>query len=377
MTPFEEPAQADLETRPQVPHATYRPGVPAGRKPLSGRDILGLVLTALMMAAGSVSLAVYQWKVRPVDRPEVVTAPAQPEPVAPAVKIEPAPVAVEPSPKPEPVAPVPAFSEEELEARRAEAERLEREAADKLTKTRADSAAITDALTGWKKMLGTAISSRTAAETAALERQAAAATVESINRSYQELTSETAQILKTPKPPREALSGFSPVAKPAKGQEYHFEVRGDRIAFIDIQQLLELVKKDVQIRMRLSGSPRGIQSEVGPVGDFGLAYEIGPMNDMLGGTGVGLKGWEVVPARDPRGETVERSAQALSEFDRTIRRLSPTSATITMWVYPDGFGTFRIMRDRLHALGYMVAARPLPEGIPVRGSPMGSISAGQ
>ena len=198
-----------------------------------------------------------------------------------------------------------------------------------------------------------------------------------MNRRYSELTAETAKILKTPKPPREALSGFSPVAKPAKGQEYHFEVRGDRIAFIDIQQLLELVKKDVQIRMRLSGSPRGIQSEVGPVGDFGLAYEIGPMNDMLGGTGVGLKGWEVVPARDPRGETVERSAQALSEFDRAIRKLSPSSATITMWVYPDGFGTFRIMRDRLHALGFMVAARPLPADIPVRGSPMGSISAGQ
>ncbi|MBI1324525.1 hypothetical protein GC170_15260 [bacterium] len=377
MNPLEEPSQAISETHPPVPHAKFRPDTPNGSRPTSSKGVLGLVLTALMMAAGSVSLAVFQWVSRSPDRSEPVAVSTQAEPVAaPATKVEPAPVAVEPPPI-EPVAPLPAYSEEEIAARRQEAERLEREAAENQAKSQADSSAITDAVTGWKKMLGTAVSSRIAAETAALNRQAAAATVESMNRRYKELTAETAQVLKTPKPPREALSGYSPVAKPAKGQEYHFEVRGDRIAFIDIQQLLELVKKDVQIRMRLSGSPRGIQSEVGPVGDFGLAYEIGPMNDMLGGTGVGLKGWEVVPARDPRGETVERSAQALSEFDRTIRRLSPSSATITMWVYPDGFGTFRIMRDRLHALGFMVAARPLPQDIPVRGSPMGSISAGQ
>lgn len=377
MTPIEEPARAGIETRPPVPHAIFRPNVPTSEKSTRASGFLGLVFTALMMATGSVSLALYQWLARPVGPPEPALVVAQAEPAAPVAKLEPEPIVIELPPPPEPVAPVPAFSEEELAARRAEAERLERQAAAKQARTDADSAAIRDALTGWKSMLGTAVSSRTAAETAALERQAAAATVESMKARYKELTAETAQILKTPKPPREALSGFSPVAKPAKGQEYHFEVRGDRIAFIDIQQLLELVKKDVQIRMRLSGSPRGIQSEVGPVGDFGLAYEIGPMNDMLGGTGVGLKGWEVVPTRDPRGETVERSAQALSDFDRTIRRLSPSSATITMWVYPDGFGTFRIMRDRLHALGFMVAARPLPEGIPVRGSPMGSISAGQ
>jgi hypothetical protein len=48
-----------------------------------------------------------------------------------------------------------------------------------------------------------------------------------------------------------------------------------------------------------------------------------------------------------------------------------------MWVYPSGFETFRRLRDQLHAQGYMVAARPLPEGVPVRGSPSGSLSAGQ
>jgi hypothetical protein len=333
------------------------------------------------MAIGAVSLVVYQWvgMSRPPVTPVAEIVRSVPVVVAPQ-PVEPQPATVEPPPPPvveEPKPVAPAFSEQELAAKKAEAARIELAA--KAFQARGQTAAesVKDALESWKRLRGTASSSVIASQTAALERQAAVANIEALNRHYSELTAETAKILKAPKPEREALSGFSPVAKPAKGQEFHFEVRRDRLAFIDLQQMLELVKKDVQIRMRLSGSPRGIQSEVGPVGDFNLAYEIGPMNDAIGGTGVGLKGWELVPTKDPRGETVERAAQPLSEFDRAIKRLSPTSATITMWVYPDGFGTFRIMRDRLHALGFMVAARPLPEGVPVRGSPTGSISAGQ
>lgn len=373
MITVEEPRQIRPETSAEPDQnavRTHTPGIPAS-----------VVLSALTMAAVSIALAAYQlfgstlasWTLsditvsKPVPPPAASIEPLPPEPLAP----EPPPQQAEP--------PVlsPAISDERLAAMAAEAQQFEHAIAADRGKLEGASAAVSEALDAWKRLNRTAASSEIAAKTAGLQRDAAVAGIRSLRKRYEELARETAEVLKTPKPPREALSGFSPVAKPAKGQEYHFEVRAGHVAFIDLQQLLELVKKDVQIRMRLSGSPRGIQSEVGPVGEFGLAYEIGPMNDMLGGTGVGLKGWEIVPARDPRGESAERAAQPLSEFDRAIRRLSPSSATITMWVYPDGFDLFRILRDRLHAQGFMVAARPLPEGVPVRGSPMGSISAGQ
>jgi hypothetical protein len=48
-----------------------------------------------------------------------------------------------------------------------------------------------------------------------------------------------------------------------------------------------------------------------------------------------------------------------------------------MWIYPDGFELFRKLRDDLHARGFMVAARPLPDGMSIRASPAGSQSAGQ
>jgi hypothetical protein len=90
-----------------------------------------------------------------------------------------------------------------------------------------------------------------------------------------------------------------------------------------------------------------------------------------------LRGWEIVPEHEGRGETYERTRQPISQYALTINRLSPSRATITMWIYPDGFALYRKLRDDLHARGYTVAARPLPEGMAIRGSPAGSISAGQ
>ena len=50
---------------------------------------------------------------------------------------------------------------------------------------------------------------------------------------------------------------------------------------------------------------------------------------------------------------------------------------MTLWVYPDSFTLFRKLREDLQARGYLVAARPLPDGMAIRGSPAGSLSAGQ
>ncbi len=90
-----------------------------------------------------------------------------------------------------------------------------------------------------------------------------------------------------------------------------------------------------------------------------------------------LLGWEVIPEGNNRGETYEATRSPSSNYARAINRLSPGRDTITMWIYPDGFPLYRKLRDDLHARGFLVAARPLPEGTAIRGSPVGSVSAGQ
>jgi hypothetical protein len=199
------------------------------------------------------------------------------------------------------------------------------------------------------------------------------------------LKDEVAALAKAPKPRRALPIDPSPVATVTEGEEFHFEVRRDRVAYIDLERLLEKAKADARIRLRMA--PVGaapIEATVGPVGPFSLQYVMGrTLSDSIGdlldlrGPTYSLLGFEVVPEGDLRGETFEIAMRPASSFSRAINRLNPQKVTLTLWVYPDGFALYRRLRDALHARGFLVAARPLPFGIPIRGSPSGSFSAAQ
>jgi hypothetical protein len=198
------------------------------------------------------------------------------------------------------------------------------------------------------------------------------------------LAKEVAALEKAPVPRAKALLAKSAVAKPTDGIEYHFEVRRDRVSFIDLDRLVDQVKSDARLRLRLGGSRGVIASTVGPVGSFSLRYQMGRaisenLADLLDARDVTytLRSWEVIPEAENRGEGYEATKSTTSDFGRAIRRLNPERDTITMWIYPDGFQLYRQLRDDLHARGFMVAARPLPAGMAIRGSPVGSLSAGQ
>jgi hypothetical protein len=199
------------------------------------------------------------------------------------------------------------------------------------------------------------------------------------------LKDEVAALAKAPKPRRALPIDPSPVATVTEGEEFHFEVRRDRIAFIDLERLLEKARDDARVRLRMAGGgATPIEATVGPVGPFSLQYIMGrTLSDSIGdlldlrGPSYSLLGFEVVPEGDLRGETFDVALRPASAFSRAINRLNPPKATITLWIYPDGFALYRRLRDHLHARGFLVAARPLPFGIPIRGSPSGSFSAGQ
>ena len=90
-----------------------------------------------------------------------------------------------------------------------------------------------------------------------------------------------------------------------------------------------------------------------------------------------LRAWEIVPEFENRGETYEATKNPISEFSRAINRINPARATITLWVYPDSFTLYRRLRNELVEQGFSVAARPLPDGMTIRGSPQGTQSAAQ
>jgi hypothetical protein len=197
------------------------------------------------------------------------------------------------------------------------------------------------------------------------------------------LNAEVAQLRSLPLPKATSILSKNPVSRPAKADEFHFELRHDRVSFIDLDRMLELAKSDAQVKLRMADRMGVLTSQVGPVGWFSLSYVLGraqsSIEELLERHSIrfDLRGWEVVPTTENRGETYASTRNPISEYARAINRLSPGRSVVTMWVYPDSFNLYRTLRDELNDRGFSVAARPLPEGMLIRGSPLGSVSATQ
>jgi hypothetical protein len=266
----------------------------------------------------------------------------------------------------------------EVSEKRGEAEREWRRAEERLAAAEVGRSEAKERMEGLK------------AEVAILEERAADAEQERarLAEEIRGLKAELAALAAAPIRRRaRPLLERNPVARPPGGEEYHFEVRGDRVAYINLNALLDRLKVDARIQLRTMSAPRPIEGEVGPVGWFLLRYRMIPAGLELGGGGIGGRGllqtsftlseWEVVPRQALRGETLAEALSPASDFGRAVSVLDPQRDAITLWVYPDGFTLYRQIRDWLHERGFLVAARPLPAEMPIRGSPSGSISAGQ
>ena len=197
------------------------------------------------------------------------------------------------------------------------------------------------------------------------------------------LKTEIAALRTVPRPKASSILTKSPVARPSSNDEFHFELHRNRVSFINLDRLLELARADAQVRIRMSDRTGLINSQVGP--DRILFPELrarsrnSGIDELIQRQSIrfDLKGWEIVPESEQRGDTYERTRNPVSEYARAINRLTPGRSVVTFWVYPDSFELYRRLRAELIAGNFSVAGRPLPEGMTIRGSPMGSVSAAQ
>ena len=79
------------------------------------------------------------------------------------------------------------------------------------------------------------------------------------------LAKEVATLRSAPRPKTISILSKSPVARPVADDEYHFELRRNRITFIDLDKLMQLTKADAQMRVRMSDRAGVVSSKVGPV----------------------------------------------------------------------------------------------------------------
>ena len=178
---------------------------------------------------------------------------------------------------------------------------------------------------------------------------------------------------------------LSPVSKPATDDELHFRLAGGRIAHIPLQQLLSRLKDQVTTKRSAVMKLSQYEGVVGPVGGFTMNYtversELGPLQALQmgarGGYRISVSRWVLQPAETLEAEKVSDAVVIGSRFRQILETAAPDT-TVTVWLYPDGFTDFGKVRELAHGLHLRIAARPLPEGMPIVGSPNGSQSSGQ
>jgi len=178
----------------------------------------------------------------------------------------------------------------------------------------------------------------------------------------------------------------TPLGKTVFGKEVHFRLLEGRIAYVPVEELIEEVKGDGRARLwKLDGELTEVTETAGPIDGFRIRYTMErveiPVEQRIktGRTGhiVQLKSFELVPVGRQLGEPVERAYQPGSRFQRTLAELDKQRTTVTLWVYPDSFASFRMLKKFLFEQGYATAARPLVPGVLIGGSPRGTRSSAE
>jgi hypothetical protein len=177
---------------------------------------------------------------------------------------------------------------------------------------------------------------------------------------------------------------LAPVTRAVESDEVHFRVSRHRISAIPLEELLERWKSQVLSRRSVMMRLNQFEGRVGPVNGYYLDYVVekeGPstLEALRNGettTRVNMSRWTITVDSDAMEESIDEAVRPGSRFRQSIESVPPDSV-ITIWIYSDSFSSFPALREVAHGLQLRVAARPLPEGTPIVGSPNGSRSTAQ
>ena len=190
-------------------------------------------------------------------------------------------------------------------------------------------------------------------------------------------------ILAKQAPPKGIIEHLpTPMAKTVFGKEHHLRPAGNRLSIVPWDALVEQLKADAPKKIWRLRETESFTESLGPIDNFWMRYTMKRTEVTLPGRGAvqqraELDRFVLGPIDESVGEPVEQVFRDQSEFATLIRSLDPNRATITIWVYPDSFQHYRAFKKYLFDRGFLTAARPLPEGHPIGGSPDGSRSAAE
>lgn len=176
----------------------------------------------------------------------------------------------------------------------------------------------------------------------------------------------------------------TPISHTVAGKEAHFQLLGGRLVQVPLDELVDELKQQARHKAyKLRDLPE-VTETVGPIDGFRLRYTLERVDVPIEtqfesgrASIIRLFQYALVPMSDQLGEPMDAALAQGSRFRRALAGLNSRNTTITVWTYSDSFAEYRKLKEELYLLGFAVAARPLPMGYPIGGSPQGSSSAAQ
>ena len=338
-------------------------------------NLVGILIILIVIAG----LRAGQLPQQPTNEPLTLAD----EPAALELADEPLPLVPEPEPGPEPLQPSPELIRQ---ARSLEDEvaGLERASAERA----AEFKAAADRYRALQQQIAEAQKAVAESETGLESHEKSLAELQSdLDKNRLRLKQLHAELAKAQSeaPPVKAIRHkVTPIGRHVEGRELHFRLAEGKVAYVPLEELLNRLKPQINRQKERLIKTHRHEGEVGPVDGFTMQYvverqHLGVLEEMRHGQGmvrISVTEWQILPDRGLEAESAEQALESGSRFQRALRIADP-GVNLTFWVYPDSYGLYRQLQEFAHESGFTVAARPLPEGVPIAGSPRGTKSSGQ
>ena len=176
----------------------------------------------------------------------------------------------------------------------------------------------------------------------------------------------------------------TPLAQTVFSQEEHFRLLDGRLTYVPLRQMVSRLKSEAPHQVWKLRDAAEVTEVIGPVQGFNLRYTLHrrkvsvptSQGDVVRQI-VELKEFTVIPVEEDLGVPLADALAGASTLKEQLAEWNADETIVTVWTYPDSFEEFRTLKNELFQAGFLTAARPLPAGHPITGSPNGSRSAAQ
>jgi hypothetical protein len=241
--------------------------------------------------------------------------------------------------------------------------------------------AILDRLVVAKQKIDEEKSSLTVSQRADIEEQQMLSAME---RQLAELLQQQGDDQSKDKPPIILQHLPTPMAKTVFGKEIHLMIRDGLITVIPWDRLVAMLKDEAKNAVARSTRRDRIAEQLGPIEGFTMDYVMVSKRGLVSNGNstamaqmIELDKFELEPTSEIIRESLDAALGGNGRLRIEMAGYNARETTLTAWVYPNSFETFRQLKERLYREGFMSAARPMPDGMRIGASPRGSQSSAQ